>query len=276
LSDDYFAAAIPFPALGREVYLPQYGIGRLVESPQEMITVIDNFLGSPTKTPNNALVTGYDFLIDQATAIVDELEDRGVTTNQSLIDNSWDGNDFREQAFDTDADSYDLVSLNSHFDHFLFYPNGAASGPNLVYADEVSGTGNKFEGSLVFSVGCQSGLNVNDAYYDSAPEIGADWAQEFAARGAQFIGNTGFGYGDGDLLAYSELLMLNFVQQLGGPGGNGAPTAIGEALKLAKQSYYATTAAVSLTNYDVKIIEEMTLYGLPMQKSICRPVRMSL
>ena len=30
LSDDYYAAVLPFSAFGREVYLPQFAIGRLV------------------------------------------------------------------------------------------------------------------------------------------------------------------------------------------------------------------------------------------------------
>src|SRR5690606_4620038 len=35
LSDDYYAAPMPFPFKDREFYLPVYGIGRLVETPAE-------------------------------------------------------------------------------------------------------------------------------------------------------------------------------------------------------------------------------------------------
>ncbi|HRO23163.1 MAG TPA: hypothetical protein PLR07_02565, partial [Promineifilum sp.] len=94
------------------------------------------------------------------------------------------------------------------------------------------------------------------------------WAQMFAGEGATFIGNTGFGYGDVDLLAYSERLMLNFVQHLGyNPLSNaGGNPSVGGSLMEAKQQYYNSLAAGSLSVYDEKVLSEMTLYGLPMQK----------
>ncbi len=97
-----------------------------------------------------------------------------------------------------------------------------------------------------------------------SPELGLDWAQEFSGRGATFIGNTGFAYGDQDLLAYSELLMLNFVKYLGYKPGADQPT-VGQALRQAKLAYYSSLAAGTLSMYDQKLLGEMTLYGLPMQ-----------
>ena len=44
---------------------------------------------------------------------------------------------------------------------------------------------------------------------------GRDWPQAFNMQQATFFGNTGYGYGDSDLVAYSELLMVNFVDALG-------------------------------------------------------------
>jgi hypothetical protein len=81
-------------------------------------------------------------------------------------------------------------------------------------------------------------------------------------QGATYIGNTGFGYGDSDLIAYSERLMVNFVEELE-YAGNGAPT-VGRALMLAKQRYYNSAGLASLSNYDEKVMAVMTLYGLPM------------
>ena len=105
-------------------------------------------------------------------------------------------------------------------------------------------------------------------YNPGDPFTGADWAQMFAAEGAAFIGNTGFGYGDADLLAYSEKLILNFVGHLGyNPTGTAAgnPT-VGGSLLEAKQQYFNSLAAGTLSVYDEKVMAEMTLYGLPMQK----------
>jgi len=271
LTDDYYSAVLPLSAFGRELYLPQFAIGRLVEKPDEIINMIDVYqAGNETIEPQDALITGYDFLIDQATAISEELNARGVTQQTTLIDNQWRGPDFRGEVLvgQTEGEQhFDLISLNSHFDHRLFFPNGSPSEAlNLVYADELDdNVNNNFVGTLVFSVGCQSGLNVSDRWYQpGTPFTGADWAQMFAREGAAFIGNTGFGYGDVDLLAYSERLMFNFVRQLGYDGA-GVPS-VGGALLEAKQQYFNEKAAGTLSAYDEKLLAEMTLYGLPMQK----------
>ena len=48
-----------------------------------------------------------------------------MTQQTTLIDNEWRGPAFRAAAFN--GARYDLISLNSHFDHRLFYPNGSAT-----------------------------------------------------------------------------------------------------------------------------------------------------
>ena len=130
----------------------------------------------------------------------------------------------------------------------------------MVWATEISHT-THYSGVLAFSVGCHSGLNVLDA---AGPiTLTTDWAQAFTRQGATFVGNTGFGYGDADLLAYSERLMLYFVEELGyWPGGQ--PPTVGQALLRAKQRYYNSLAAGTLSNYDEKVIGQATLYGMPM------------
>jgi hypothetical protein len=261
LSDDYYAASLPIGVNGREVYLPQYGIGRLVESPGEIAGMIDSYLVSPVLSAQNALVTGYDFLIDEADAIHADLSGHGVTPIDTLISPTWTAGDFRTLTFG--AQTYDLVSLNSHFDHFSFFPND----PTDVLATEF-GLSSNLDGALVFSVGCHSGLNMPDGGA-TLTFTGADFAQTFARRKATFIGNTGFGYGDGDLLAYSERLMLDFTQELGynpNPGQAATLPTVGGALTRAKQRYANSLGANAMTNYDEKVLAEMTLYGLPMLK----------
>jgi hypothetical protein len=116
---------------------------------------------------------------------------------------------------------------------------------------------------LVFSVGCHSGLSVSDEASLSAL-TGTDWAQSFLRQQAMFIGNTGFGYGDSDLVAYSEQLMVNFVDALA--DWSQGPQTVGDALVQAKQLYYNSLAAGTFSNYDEKVMSEMTLYGLPMAR----------
>jgi hypothetical protein len=148
-----------------------------------------------------------------------------------------------------------LLSLNSHFTHYSFYPND----DNDVYATEVTQT-TQYSGTLAFSVGCHSGLNVPDAAFSDT--TGIDWAQAWTRQGATYLGNTGYGYGDADLLAYSERLMVNFVGRLG--DWSAGPQTVGHALLRAKQGYFNTLAAGSFSCYDEKVISELTLYGLPM------------
>ena len=120
LSDDYYAASLPIGVDGRELYIPQYGIGRLVESPSEIATVLDTFMAAPVLNPQTALVTGYDFLKDQAAAVQSTLAGQGLQVN-AINNDTWTAQDFRNAVFD--ATAYDVISLNSHFSHFSLVPN---------------------------------------------------------------------------------------------------------------------------------------------------------
>jgi hypothetical protein len=230
-----------------------------------MLGMVNSFLADPVINPNDALVTGYDFLIDQADAITESLQTQGIPlANQAhLINNAWTAADFRNALFTLPV-APGLLSLNSHFEHYRFFPNG----PQDVFATEIIAA-TDYNGSLIFSVGCHSGLNVTDAL---SPQP-RDWPQAFNAQNASFLGNTGYGYGDSDLVAYSELLMVNFVEALG--DWSGGPQTVGQAMQMAKSRYFNSLAAGSFSNYDEKVLEEMTLYGLPMLR-INMPLTTSL
>jgi hypothetical protein len=124
--------------------------------------------------------------------------------------------------------------------------------------------------TLAYSIGCHSGLNVIDG--DIAPgaaasKYSADFPSAFVKQNGNWIGNTGFGYGDSDLIGYSERLALLFTKAIGRRvlNGNGAyigPT-IGESLTRAKREYIKNSGPGSFSVYDEKVIEELTLFGLP-------------
>jgi hypothetical protein len=263
LSDDYYAGLLPLPWRGRELYLPQFATGRLVETPQEIATAIDAFLAQPVAEPTNALVTGYDFLLDQATAISDTLTTQGIAALTTLINDDWTTDNLRSVLISV-TNASDLNSLNAHFTHFGLIPASIPASPAtdeiFVFATEITDT-TDYTGDWVFSIGCHSGLNVPDEPTDLTTTT--DWAQAFLRQGATFIGNTGYGYGDSDLIAYSERLMTNFVEELD-ERPDGQPQTIGNALVAAKQLYYNSAAAASLSNYDEKVMGIMTIYGLPM------------
>jgi hypothetical protein len=176
-----------------------------------------------------------------------------LITQTKLINDSWTASTFSSTLF-TRPDAHDLISLNSHFDHYRFFPNDY---PNYVFSTQVTQT-TSYSGTIAFSVGCHSGLSLPDAG-EANP---TDWAQAFLRQRATFIGNTGFGYGDYDRIAYSERLMVYFVEELGYIGEG--PQTVGRALLRAKQRYFNNASGGTFSNYDEKTLGIMTLYGLPM------------
>ena len=122
------------------------------------------------------------------------------------------------------------------------------------------GANEAFDSKLVFSMGCHAGLSVSDVFVVS-PLGTADWPQAYTQRGGIYAGSSGFAYGDGKLVAYSEDLHRRFAQNLRGLAAPGDLT-IGEAIVLAKQDYFGELGLVGV--YDEKASSEFTLYGLPM------------
>ena len=74
--------------------------------------------------------------------------------------------------------------------------------------------------------------------------------------GNVFAGNTGFGYGDSDIVALSESLTAQFATEVTQPGP------IGQAWVDAKQKTVADVHV--LDGYQEKVVEEFVFYGLPM------------
>ena len=109
-------------------------------------------------------------------------------------------------------------------------------------------------------MGCHAGLSVSEVFVVS-PLGTTDWPQAYTLRGGTYAGSSGYAYGDGKLVAYSEDLHKRFAENLGGFAAPGDLT-IGEAMVLAKQDYFGELGLVGV--YDEKASSEFTLYGLPM------------
>ena len=180
----------------------------------------------------------------------------------TLVNNQWTAQDYRDTAF---GQAYGLISLNSHFDHYHFFPNRPN---NDVACDGNQRSRRPMPAAWSIPSAAIPALNVYDG--GAMPVLtGTDFAQAFTRQGATFVGNTGFGYGDSDLVSYSELLALNFTQELGynptpATPQRCRPSAL--AMMRAKQRYLNSFANGALTTYDEKVMAEMTVYGLPMLK----------
>lgn len=254
LSDDPYASVAPLPYRGRSLPQPAFGLGRLVESPEDIAQAIDSFMGRPTVDVTAGLVTGYDFLTDMSSTVADTLSARGLQGDAlyRLIDDLWTPEHFL-RAWRTRR--HDILSLNAHFTHHEAQAAQPDRSGNRSIRPADLAAGGALAQTVVFTVGCHSGLSVPAG----ATQVGTeDFAQVAVANGATYLANTGFGYGDADTIAYSERLMTLFVEHL----TRGRTT--GDALRLAKLEYLNSLGLQSLTPYDEKILGIATLYGMPM------------
>lgn len=279
LGQDEYGSQITIVQGGSTIPLPGLAVGRLVETPAEIMNMIslynatqDGVLGTPT----TALVTGYDFLADAAVEIESELQIGLGEQNPGVVE-SWitdrliapqlictSGASFDGQCSWT-ADQvwdallggrHDIIFLAGHFTASSWL---APDNQSRMLTSNFETSAVDLENTLVFSAGCHSGYNIVNEH--DVPDVTRepDWAQTFARQGATFIGGTGYQYGDTDFVEYSERLYLEFARQL--RVGTG-PVSIGQALVSAKQAYLSDTAEMS--GIHEKALIEATLFGLPM------------
>jgi hypothetical protein len=254
LTDDFYGDRVPTipddPGWdGHPLYLPDMAVGRLVETPDEIASQIDQFLASGEIEGGEAIVTGYDFLADSAQEMCSALAAAGLYPDCGLIGDSWTAAQFTNQVLNQ---GHDLVSYNGHADHYTIYtPQGAVS------SDQVLNSAGDHAGTLFWTPGCHGALNVPP----ETPEW-LDTVQALVSREALVLGNTGYGWGYRFSVGLSEQLMLNFTQHLLA----GSQTTAGRAWVDAKQQYYLEE--LDFDYYDEKVLIEAAFYGIPMTRVI--------
>jgi hypothetical protein len=272
------------------LFRPDFSGGRLVENADEIIKTISTFMGQDgvmdlTAEPSGhrVLVTGYDFMLSGARGIKNTWESvPGVgPVGQTLLGESWSDALLRQGLQGNGSGRYGVMSLNGHASHFQegVPAGGAVSGLNALDvsgADRCSNTSANplnanFDGAVVYSMGCHGGLVVPGSC-STTNDHSLDLPQTFLSRGAAvYLGNTGYGYGDWGVVAYSMLLSDLFTQRLVGEQS----IAIGDALRLTKSdSYLRDRGGISdpskpgrisgLDAYDRKALMQWTLFGMPM------------
>ena len=101
----------------------------------------------------------------------------------------------------------------------------------------------------------------------ATPQYQYDFPSASLKQDGNWIGNTGFGYGDSDLIAYSEQLALLFTKAIGREVRDDSDRLYrpdDRRIARARQARVHRTAGPgSFSVYDEKVMEEMTLYGLP-------------
>ncbi len=261
LSDDPYTANQPLAVGSATLYTPEVAVGRLVETPAQIVGALNRFVSSHgVLDASAALSTGYSFLTSGAQLVAANLSKVSGRSVAQLINETWTHTDLDNALTTTPAPGLD--SINAHFDFSRALPaigNTTGDQSDLFTTTDIrSAPTSTYAGRLLFSMGCHAGLDVDDA------EVAAsgittpvdDWAKAFADSGALWVANTGYGYGDTDTVAYSARLMADFAANLDGS------VTVGTALTEAKQTYAAADAVLSA--YDLKAMMESTFYGLPM------------
>ena len=258
-SDDPYGASRGIAVADREFFVPELAVGRLVESATEIEGTIARYLDNAGlltdgDATGHALVSGYDFLADGAQSVASALA--GDFSVSPLISETWTDQDLEDALFP--AVPLSLASVNAHFDETRLLP----ADENLAGTEDDLYTVSDWLAALegqpyhVFSMGCHAALSVPDSILQTAV---TDWAQAAAQRGSTWLGNTGYGYGDTVIVALSERLSSLYAERVGS-------MPIGKALVGAKQEY--VSSLYTITPYDIKILEEFTLYGLPMSSVV--------
>ncbi len=263
LSQDRYAARVNLSQKGHSLPVPELGIGRLVETPADMMRVIDAYLSADgVVSPASALVTGYDFLEDVAREVQQELEKGIGASADTLIltatispqdPRAWTAEDLRALVV---HNRYDIAFLAGHFSANRAL---AADYSTRFLSTEVVSSPVDMTNAIFYSVGCHSGYNIVDAHDVPGVTLEPDWAQAFARKGATLIAGTGYQYGDTDFIEYSERLYRDFTRLLG--QGN-SPMPLGQALTDAKHKYMVGTA--NWRGIHTKSVMQATLFGLPM------------
>ena len=258
LSDNPYLDTRPVPASGRQLFVPDLVGGRLVETPTDITNAVSSFLNAGgTLRSGTAFVSGYDFVADGSQMVGSRLSSiLGTGSVRTLIDSttpfapatSWTKSQLLTSAFPSGGPAA-LNDWNGHYDNTRAL---MANGTDILSTSELTGT-HALSGGVFFTMGCHAGFQTTDAIV-GAPVL--DWAQKTAGAGTGFVGNTGFGLGNTDSVAFSEELMAGLASQLDGR------VSLGQALVQAKQDYFITRDAFS--SYDEKTLSEAELYGLPM------------
>jgi hypothetical protein len=267
LTDQAYGAFKERVWLGHDIPLADVSVSRLVETPDDINGQLQQYLDSQGHLSlNSAATSGDSFFTDGAQNASAALAQQLAlpTTSQTLLTGAWNHQDLLDDFFQK-SQVPDVGAIWAHYSHWLAQPASLPAPPTPLTLADLATTADidpahySYNGRLIFTVGCHSGLNVPDTIAAVAPgdqQRLRDWAQAYMnARAAVFVANTGFGYGDTTAIDLSERLMDHFASTLNSGG------TIGEQWVRAVHQYYAEPS-----NYDVideKVMVEANMYGLP-------------
>ncbi len=263
LTDNFYGELEPETIEDFTIYLNDFSVGRLVETPEQIIGVINSYLAADGQvnlksSSDKVLITGLDFIYDSAYDIKERFFSAGKTvdclidnpegeTEDFCIDKQYSPTDLENQLFNS-TPIHQLSNINTHANHYNF----ATSTGNLstMVMDLNS---KKLSRTILYTSGCHSGLPVPEIDPNNLdlPELMSK--KEVLA----YIGNTGYGWGMRYGKGLTEKLMEKITEKILSKDS----IKIGEALSEAKRSYYLEEKRYDV--FDEKAIHELTLFGIP-------------
>ncbi len=277
LTDAFYVDSNPQPFNGRQLYLEDISVSRLVETPEEILAKAQRFVNHDgyinLLSEAEPRSTGYDFFIDGTEAVNAILQIEG--TDNTLNNDSWNAEDLRCLFFGKGEGCTKSVSnLNAINAHMSYNAGLTAKGFACQYLGDTacpdSELGEVFLSSesadilvngVTFSIGCHSGLSVPDAWglpgnVGLPLDPARDWVQELGT----WVGSYNFAYGDTDVSdrgteGIMTLVIKNFT---------GGTMTLGEALVRAKWQYGAGLFEFGV--YDEKSLVGLNLFGMPQAR----------
>lgn len=295
LTDNYYSEFQPensgLTSPHEKIYLNDLYVGRLVETPAQMMNVINTYLAQDGQVnvvgaTGNVLVTGTDFMYDSALDIKNEYKSPPYSKpTDCLLDNPDAAGGNGCSAFNTDlpftpadmlsqllnATPHRINEVNTHATHFSFSASTPFTGggqdtnlctnasydPVKCYSSDMNSSGSDLTGMVLYTSGCHSGLSVPDLDPANDPRP-LDLPEEMATKKVvAYIGNTGYGWGLHEGSSYTEKLMQGITDQL----LKNSSISMGKAMAEAKRDYRLHEKRYDV--FDEKVIHELTLFGIP-------------
>ena len=266
LSDAPYGTFTPLSIQGQIAYIPQVALGRLGGSGDTVGRALDQFLAArgvadPGTASKSAFVSDYDFFTDAGGAMTASLSGLGYTVSRLTVSDAlapWSVAQF-VQGMLPPGGAAKVLALNAHFDPSrMLAAKGLATGAAsdlYTTADLAASSPDSMRLRVIYSIGCHFALDLPDYLAGSVP----DWQETFQSKGsAVMIGNLGFGIGDTASIGFSERLMAGFTATLE------AGSSVGAGLVRAEQDYLRSRSM--LNPYDLKAVQQVALWGLPMYR----------
>ena len=272
LSDDPYVDFDPVRWLGRRIYLPNLGLGRLVDTPDEIAAQVRTYLNaggtistvSPA-SPAGVTAAGYGFMSDGAAetaagAASSVNRSRGET-GRAPVDALPVSGGRRWTAADLTAQLRRKVqpvsTLFAHAEHDRALSEAGYFGTNDMIrpaqvAEALAPGGLPPASRLLLTMGCHTGTSV-----PASTREGGGFARAVAGSGrAAMVAVTGYSSGDSTVVGLHERLLALYAEQIG------YRQSIGQALAAAKRAYFRDQGRYG--DNDEKALATTVLYGLPM------------